>query len=284
MSEQEMKMFFQEDDNNNNLCTSMYHLADAAPSTSSGKRHSPLSPSSFLEPHCKRPATLPSPPSSAADHQVLGFTKLPLPAHFPAAPPSPLCRTYSEPLRSTEIANSSPAPAPVHPSENPSSSVPAYQMPPLPENSNRIIAHHHRHISRTLSDPNPVSNWQAAVPGGTPARFPARRSPSSGESPNAKRLKRMRERLRDMSQWCSHIVDEEDEECENYSNNNHTPKEKSEEGEMENNNNSIANPAQEAVWVEKDGECLVLHFKCPCGNGYQILLSGRNCYYKLTSF
>lgn len=43
-------------------------------------------------------------------------------------------------------------------------------------------------------------------------------------------------------------------------------------------------PTQEAVFVEKSGECLVLHFNCPCGNGYQILLSGNNCYYKLTTF
>lgn len=38
---------------------------------------------------------------------------------------------------------------------------------------------------------------------------------------------------------------------------------------------------EEAVCVERTGECLVVHFKCPCGKGYQILLSGRECYYKL---
>lgn len=44
------------------------------------------------------------------------------------------------------------------------------------------------------------------------------------------------------------------------------------------------NLPQEAVFVEKSGDGLVLHFRCPCGNGYQILLSGNNCYYKLTTF
>ncbi|OMO52099.1 hypothetical protein COLO4_37412 [Corchorus olitorius] len=38
---------------------------------------------------------------------------------------------------------------------------------------------------------------------------------------------------------------------------------------------------EKAVRVQKIGDCLDLHFKCPCGKGYQILLSGQNCYYKL---
>ncbi|GKV47830.1 hypothetical protein SLEP1_g54689 [Rubroshorea leprosula] len=38
---------------------------------------------------------------------------------------------------------------------------------------------------------------------------------------------------------------------------------------------------EDVVWVEKTGECLVVHFKCPCGKGYQILLSGGKCYCKL---
>lgn len=37
----------------------------------------------------------------------------------------------------------------------------------------------------------------------------------------------------------------------------------------------------ESVWVEKAGEGLVIHFKCPCKKGYEILLAGNNCYYKL---
>ncbi|KAK0570977.1 hypothetical protein LWI29_009395 [Acer saccharum] len=38
---------------------------------------------------------------------------------------------------------------------------------------------------------------------------------------------------------------------------------------------------EESVSVERAGECLIIHFKCPCGKGYRILISGRNCYYKL---
>lgn len=39
--------------------------------------------------------------------------------------------------------------------------------------------------------------------------------------------------------------------------------------------------SEEAVSVEKVGECLIIDFKCPCSSGYKILLSGGNCYYKL---
>ena len=38
---------------------------------------------------------------------------------------------------------------------------------------------------------------------------------------------------------------------------------------------------EESVYVERVEEGLTVHFKCPCGKGYQILLSGRSCYYKL---
>ncbi|KAK7838258.1 hypothetical protein CFP56_020096 [Quercus suber] len=46
--------------------------------------------------------------------------------------------------------------------------------------------------------------------------------------------------------------------------------------------NNSAQDFEESVFVERVGEeGLTVHFKCPCGKGYQILLSGRNCYYKL---
>ncbi|CAN1828134.1 hypothetical protein LINPERHAP1_LOCUS32135 [Linum perenne] len=38
---------------------------------------------------------------------------------------------------------------------------------------------------------------------------------------------------------------------------------------------------EESVNVERTGECLIINFKCPCKKGYQILLCGTSCYYKL---
>ncbi|KAL7258350.1 hypothetical protein ACSBR1_004469 [Camellia fascicularis] len=38
---------------------------------------------------------------------------------------------------------------------------------------------------------------------------------------------------------------------------------------------------EEAVSVERSGKWLIVHIKCSCGKGYQILLYGNICYYKL---
>ncbi|XP_073051616.1 uncharacterized protein [Primulina eburnea] len=40
---------------------------------------------------------------------------------------------------------------------------------------------------------------------------------------------------------------------------------------------------KESVWIEQigGGGGLIIHFKCPCGEDYEILLSGNACYYKL---
>ncbi|XP_073275186.1 uncharacterized protein [Primulina huaijiensis] len=40
---------------------------------------------------------------------------------------------------------------------------------------------------------------------------------------------------------------------------------------------------KESVWIEQigGGGGLIIHFKCPCGEDYEILLSGNSCYYKL---
>ncbi|XP_022719688.1 uncharacterized protein LOC111277525 [Durio zibethinus] len=84
------------------------------------------------------------------------------------------------------------------------------------------------------------------------------------ESPSVKRLRRMKERMKEMRQWW----DEAMREVEDVWN---TEAIKG-DGEVD---------CEEAVRVEKIGECLDLDFKCPCGKGYKILLSGKNCYYKL---
>ncbi|KAL8026477.1 hypothetical protein ABFX02_14G029700 [Erythranthe guttata] len=297
-SDQQMNSLqdFQEEES---ICRSMLHLSTAAdhhhPTTSiphnaptfdspdkysatnSAKRHSPLFPSSFYEPASKRATLRPPPPSStttaaAADdtRHLLGFTKLQLPHSFPtAAPPSPLRRTLSEPIQLTE-------PPPPQFSE-----LPPLQnhQPPPQESSFPYQNNAQPFIYRTVSDPSPVLNCQAAAAAAATPPRPNQsrhvsRSPSCGESPSQKRLRRMKDRMREMSQWWNEVVlegEDEDDEPENYIH-------------KEECGSETENPKQEAVWVEKNGDCLVLHFKCPCGNGYQILLSGNNCYYKLTNF
>ncbi|PIN09601.1 hypothetical protein CDL12_17809 [Handroanthus impetiginosus] len=230
--------------------------------------------SSFQEPSSKRathrPPSSPSSTGAASDYHLLGFTKLPLPHSFPTSTPSPLRRTVSEPIYSefSEFPNS--------------------QQTALQEISNGNVVHDQSsplpNIYRTMSDPNSLVNRKMAAVGSTPPRPPARNSsssPSVGESPTSKRLRRMKERMKVMRQWWNQVVCESDEEEDGESDkcipDHNTPKEECENHEME-------NPSQESVWVEKNGDCLVLHFKCPCGHGYQILLSRNNCYYKLTTF
>ncbi|KAL0368515.1 UNVERIFIED_CONTAM: hypothetical protein Scaly_1070400 [Sesamum calycinum] len=146
-----------------------------------------------------------------------------------------------------------------------------------------ILPPHHRNfrdtlplIHRTVSDPNPVRNLQVVAGSGTPPLPPlsrnVSRSPSRGESPSTKRLKRMRDRLKEMSQWWNQVVregEEEENEAENYSTDNVA----NEESE-----NDMENPPQEAVWVEKNGESLILHFKCPCViSALNLIIQRKKC-------
>lgn len=38
---------------------------------------------------------------------------------------------------------------------------------------------------------------------------------------------------------------------------------------------------EESVGVERVGDSLEIHLKCPCGKGFEILLNGTSCFYKL---
>ncbi|KAG6423049.1 hypothetical protein SASPL_113433 [Salvia splendens] len=206
------------------ICNSMQHLSTASDPLPSAKRHSALYRSSLLEPLPKRPTL--SPPSSI----------------------------YSPPT----ITNSAAAPPQFS------------EIPPIKNHPMSTVSVDQESESHPLQEiapifaPVPLFNQIAGTPPRPPAKRDFFRSPASGENPTAKKLKRMKERLREMREWWNQVAteDEDEEECEE----------------------ETQNPSQEAVFVEKSGECLVLHFKCPCGDGYQILLSGNNLYYKLTNF
>ncbi|XP_074348150.1 uncharacterized protein LOC141686937 [Apium graveolens] len=104
------------------------------------------------------------------------------------------------------------------------------------------------------------------------------------ESPSSLELKKIKKGLRQMSQWFSEALEMEDDqeqedgkqeqqkgcECKHHT---ESPKGK-EWSEAE-------NEIDEAVSVDKTGECLIIKFKCPCSKAYHILLSGTSCYYKL---
>ncbi|XP_031098992.1 probable serine/threonine-protein kinase samkC [Ipomoea triloba] len=230
---------------------SMLHLISAAkhhrPTTKtpekctscggSMKRPSPSFPSSLQEPSPKRLSLLP--PS-----------------------PSPLYRSLSEPIDSLSILNPQTAdnskispPPPILSDPSPVKNSESRNRPPIPP------------LHRSLSDPT------AAALEFRPSPPQTIKSPAQ-ESPNTKRVKRMKDRLRQMREWWDQVLQEEDEEEEEEEEDNNNSKEE-DKGEE-------AKTSEESVWVEeKGGEGLVIHFKCPCNKGYEILLSGNNCYYKL---
>ncbi|KAL3506241.1 hypothetical protein ACH5RR_031623 [Cinchona calisaya] len=231
----------------------------------STKRQSPssLSPQ---EPPSKRASTAVSPaaPTFSGDHCVHGFTKLP----FPPA----LCRSISEPINSSG-------------SKNPSDQSQAQNCV-----GNSVVTSPFQPLYRSISDPTSGSYpllTTATSPRPPVAARKVMRSPSIGESglnlkeesPTNKRLKRMKDRVREMSQWWNEVIKESEEDSDSEDNNDNLSKEESESEVTENEG-----PCQESVWVERNGGCLVLHFKCPCSKGYQIVLNGKNCYYKLTTF
>ncbi|KAG9151661.1 hypothetical protein Leryth_001951 [Lithospermum erythrorhizon] len=122
-------------------------------------------------------------------------------------------------------------------------------------------------LLRSISDPTvayaPLSHLPRTLP-------PL--SPVSEESPNSKRLKRMKNKIKEMKKWVGEVMKEDDDDEEDHISDLDTDNNSKDETESDH---------QEAVWVEKKGEGLVIHFKCPCGEGYEIFLFGNNCYYKL---
>ncbi|KAJ7955120.1 flocculation protein FLO11-like [Quillaja saponaria] len=94
------------------------------------------------------------------------------------------------------------------------------------------------------------------------------------ETSNSKRLRRMKESLREMRHWWDKAMREEIEgEAEEYKG--------TEFNDTVKKCDNVEERLEESVSIEKVGECLVINFKCPCYRGYQILLTGNNCYYKL---
>ncbi|XP_011017611.1 PREDICTED: uncharacterized protein LOC105120903 [Populus euphratica] len=114
-------------------------------------------------------------------------------------------------------------------------------------------------LRRSVSDPSP--------------------NESCSRSSSFKWMKKMRDSMKEINQLWEEIIMPVDEEppCENH--------EEDDKGTELENINAIKSDSEtdceESVTVERTGECLIIHFKCFCGEGYQILLYGRNCYYKL---
>ncbi|KAM4127498.1 hypothetical protein ACJW30_02G094700 [Castanea mollissima] len=223
------------------------------------KRRSPASSSSFQDPLNTFSSDSEPKPKKLFQDPVLRRTvsdpdPFPSGSGFQAPNPNNSLSPEQHP-RSTGTVNVIPA----TPSSNPG-------LPPLPPT-----------LRRSVSDPNPSpakTYSRSSSSGDVSVDLTKEDTPNSNSNSNSKkRLRRMKDCMREMSKWCEEVMREQEDP---------------EEEEQEDTNvhavtkNNSAQDLEESVFVERVGEeGLTVHFKCPCGKGYQILLSGRNCYYKL---
>uniref|UniRef100_M0ZJQ2 Uncharacterized protein n=1 Tax=Solanum tuberosum TaxID=4113 RepID=M0ZJQ2_SOLTU len=225
-------------------------LYGGATTTTKGKRHSNCRFSSSLEePFPKRTATVLPPISTAADGGSGGTYNINNSNHFQGFIKIPLQNNQESPV------TPSPSPSPAKPPLAPPFPRPLYRTTSDPTGKSPKPPSH-RTLTRTVSwSPNELNF-------------------NNGESPTTMRLKRMKDGMREMRQWCDLMIQEEEETF-------HEENKIVKDDEIDSGGEALC---EEAVWVERMGNCLILHFKCPCGKGYQILLCGNNCYYKLTNF
>ncbi|KAL5095988.1 hypothetical protein RYX36_000315 [Vicia faba] len=136
-------------------------------------------------------------------------------------------------------------------------------LPPLHPNLRRCLSADAKSVSRALSS-------EESAPA------------------DSMRLKRMKDRMKEMKQWWDEVMKEEDEEVkeeeelqqqeDQEEEKEHSPVVEEEKGRSQ---DELGEDVEEAVRVEWAEKCLSLTFKCPCSKGYEVLISANNCYYKL---
>ncbi|KAL9263681.1 hypothetical protein AKJ16_DCAP12504 [Drosera capensis] len=116
---------------------------------------------------------------------------------------------------------------------------------------------------------------------------------AGNDSPAAKRLRRMSVRMREMKQWFDEVLSEDgDEQGPLYQAANMSAQKSGSqfcctgdddvtEAGKDHGHEQKQVVEDALVSAERDGDSIVVHFRCPCGSGYHILLSGQSCYYKL---
>ncbi|KAK9180062.1 hypothetical protein WN943_029269 [Citrus x changshan-huyou] len=264
-------------------CFTHLHLNNRhqPPCTSCGshKRPSSENPVTHLQPNPKKPNT-----TITTTHSLFGFSKIPL------SPPPLLRRCSSDPYIPPLPPVVEEPPVLPRPNAEPecpgtrlSNAIASNKLPPRSPTLRRSVSELFPSPEKTVSG-------------------------SSSDSPHAERsetndcvilclmvmlldkdswvkcgewVRKMRDCMRNMSRkWGELLGDEKDISNEEINNDN------SSRGVNNGSNNdakleNYEGGHVEVVSVEKKGDALILHFKCPCGSGYQILLLGGNCYYKL---
>ncbi|KAK7340476.1 hypothetical protein VNO77_21180 [Canavalia gladiata] len=233
----------------NNACLHRQPPCTTAAANNSMKRRSPPCSSSSGEPSAKKLFC------DQEDLTLHGFSAIPLPLNL-----SPLVnKKNSFPVLRRCVSDPYHPPAPV--SEHSTPPPRGSGLPPLPPS-----------LRRSVSDLTPSPEQSLGFC----------RSLSSEETtitPDSMRLRRMKDRLKEMRQWWDEVMKEEEEgeegeeEC--------AVPEVAEEDKVLSQDELGGGDSEEAVNVEWAEKCLSLIFRCPCGKGYEVLLSENSCYYKL---
>ncbi|XP_024041256.1 uncharacterized protein LOC112098880 [Citrus clementina] len=236
-------------------CITHLHLNNRhqPPCTSCGshKRPSSENPITHLQPNPKKPNT-----TITTTHSPFGFSKIPLspPPFLPHCSSDPYIPPLPPVVEEPPVLPR-PNAEPECPGTRLSNALASNKLPPRSPTLRRSVSELFPSPEKTVSG-------------------------SSSDSPHAE-VRKMRDCMRDMSRkWGELLGDEKDISNEEINNDN------SSRGVNNGSNNdakleNYEGGHVEVVSVEKKGDALILHFKCPCGSGYQILLLGGNCYYKL---
>ncbi|XP_027351402.1 mitochondrial fission regulator 1 [Abrus precatorius] len=200
------------------------------------KRRSPPSSSSSGQPSAKKLFC------DQEDLILHGFSAIPIPLNLNSL----VSKTPSFPVLRRCVSDPYTPPPPPPPQPRGSG------LPPLPPT-----------LRRSVSDLSPSSDK---------AFSRSSASEETATAPEYMRLRRMKDRLKEMRQWWDEVIKEEEEgeECAVR-----------EDDKVPSQDELGGEDCEEAVNVEWAEKCLSLAFRCPCGKGYEVLLSENNCYYKL---
>ncbi|XP_054778724.1 uncharacterized protein LOC129286741 [Prosopis cineraria] len=176
-------------------------------------------------------------------------------------------RCFSDPYTAPSAAGVG---APVTPNPSPENSTLASRLPPRPPN-----------LKRCVSDPSPSA--KTACQESSLEDTGMGMDLSKEEDSNLMRMRRMKDRLREMKKWWDEVIQEEEEQVDEG--NKAVSVSQVDEGNkavpVSQDDSVMEDGAEETVSVEWVEKSLCINFKCPCGKGYQILLSGNKCFYKL---
>ncbi|KAK4259758.1 hypothetical protein QN277_006058 [Acacia crassicarpa] len=176
-------------------------------------------------------------------------------------------RCFSDPYTVPSAAG-----APSTPNTSPENTPSTSRLPPRPPSLKRCVSDPSSNPSKLTFQESCLEDTGMGV------------DLSKEENSDLLRMKRMKGRLREMKKWWDEVMHEE-EENQVEEGDKAMSVSQVDEGHkavcVSQDYSGMEDVAEEFVTVEWVEKSLCVNFKCPCSKGYQILLSGNKCYYKL---